>query len=383
MSEQDGGTEALPSDEELANMSREELAMLGAKMDGVELVEYPDPWPVKGTRAERRAERVVAFWFILAALGALGFIAVFGWWPWTYQDPGHQFWYNLYTPLIGLTLGITVLGLGIGVLVYVKKFVPHEVAVQERHDGPSAEIDRQTVLAELADAGVRSTIARRSLIKRSAGAAAGLMGLGLVIFPVGGFIKNPWSKNTPPQDTLRFTGWYSGAGSESPGERVFLRQDTGDPTEVALVSPADMDAGGLMTVFPFRESERNDPEKLLAAYQRVDNPTLLFRFRPEDAQHVIKRQGQASFNYGDYYAFSKICTHLGCPASLYEEQTQRILCPCHQSQFNALEYCKPVFGPAARALPQLPLAVDEQTGYFYAVHDYIEPVGPGYWERGA
>ena len=121
-----------------------------------------------------------------------------------------------------------------------------------------------------------------------------------------------------------------------------------------------------MTVFPFRESERNDPEKLLAAYQRVDNPTLLFRFRPEDAQHVIKRQGQASFNFGDYYAFSKICTHLGCPASLYEEQTSRILCPCHQSQFDALEYCKPVFGPAARPLPQLPLAVDEETGYFYA-----------------
>ena len=138
-----------------------------------------------------------------------------------------------------------------------------------------------------------------------------------------------------------------------------------------------------MTVFPFRESERNDPEKLLATFQRVDNPTLLFRFRPEDAAHVVKRQGQTDFNYGDYYAFSKICTHLGCPASLYEEQTQRILCPCHQSQFNALEYCKPVFGPAARALPQLPLAVDEETGYFYAVHDYIEPVGPGYWERGA
>ncbi|HEY2701718.1 MAG TPA: ubiquinol-cytochrome c reductase iron-sulfur subunit [Pseudonocardiaceae bacterium] len=382
MSEQDG-THEVPSDEELANMSREELALLGAKLDGVELVEYPDPWPVKGTRAERRAERVVAFWFILAALAALAFIAVYGWWPYSYQDPGHQFWYNLYTPLLGLTLGITVLGLGIGALVYVKKFIPHEVAVQDRHDGPSPEIDRQTVLAELADAGVRSTIARRSLIKRSAGAAAGVMGLGLGVFAVGGFIKNPWSKNQAPEDSLKYTGWYNGPNSEAPGEKVFLRQDTGNPNEVSLVSPADLDAGGLMTVFPFRESERNDQEKLLAALQRVDNPTLLFRFRPEDATRIIKRQGQTDFNYGDYYAFSKICTHLGCPASLFEEQSLLILCPCHQSQFSTLEYCKPVFGPAARALPQLALAVDEETGYFYAPHDYIEPVGPGYWERGA
>ncbi len=380
MSEQEH-TQDLPTDEELANMSREDLAILGARLDGVELVEYPDPWPVKGTRAEKRAERVVAFWFILAAIGAIAFIAVYGWWPWTYQNIGHQFLYNLYTPLIGLTLGITVLGLGIGVLTYVKKFVPHEVAVQERHDGPSSELDRQTVLAELSDAGVRSTIARRSLIKRSAGAAAGLMGLGLVIFPVGGFIKNPWSSALAPQDTLRFTGWYEADGPNK--EKVFIRRDTGVPTEVALVRPGDMDAGGLQTVFPFRESERNDPEKLLAAMERVDNPTMLIRLRPEDAANVIKRQGQENFNFGDYYAFSKICTHLGCPASLFEEQTNRVLCPCHQSQFDALEYCKPVFGPAARALPQLAISVDEETGYFVALHDYIEPVGPGYWERGA
>jgi quinol---cytochrome c reductase iron-sulfur subunit len=374
----------LPTPEELGEMSRDELVALGAKLDGVELVDYPDPWPVKGTRAERRAERVVAFWFILAALAALAFIVVFIWWPWQYQNPGHQGLYNLYTPLLGVTLGLTVLGLGFGVLAYVKKFVPHEVAVQQRHDGPSEEIDRQTLVAELADAGVRSTIGRRSLIKRSALAAGGVMGLGLVVFPLGGFIKNPWSKTQPPQDTLANTGWYEPLGPDGkPIERVFVRKDTGDPTEVVLVGPDDMDAGGLQTVFPFRESERNDPERLRAALQRIDNPVMLFRFRPQDAARIIKRKGQEDFNYGDYYAYTKICSHLGCPTSLYEQQTNRILCPCHQSQFNALEYCKPVFGPAARPLAQLPIAVDELTGKFYAVHDFIEPVGPGYWERGA
>jgi ubiquinol-cytochrome c reductase iron-sulfur subunit len=374
-----GGEVELPTDEQLAEMSRDELLRLGGKLDGVELVEYPDPWPVKGTRAERRAERAVATWFGLSALGAIAFVAVFIWWPWQYKQPGDQFWYGLYTPMLGITLGLTVLGLGFGSLMYVKKFVPHEVAVQERHDGTSSELDRQTLLAHLADAGNRSTIARRSLIKRSAIAAGSLMGLGLVVFPLGGFIKNPWGKSQAPQDTLQFTGWYEPKG----GERVFVRKDTGDPHEVALVGPGDMDAGGLQTVFPFRESERNDPEKLQAALQRIDNPVMLLRFRPADAAKVLKRKGQESFNYGDYYAYTKICSHLGCPTSLYEQQTNRILCPCHQSQFNALEYCKPVFGPAARALAQLPIAVDEKTGYFYAVRDFIEPVGPGYWERGA
>lgn len=374
------GEVEVPSDEELAQMSRDELVRLGTAMDGVELVEYNDPWPVKGTRAERRAERVVAFWFILAALAAVAFIVVFIAWPWQYQEPGHQFWYGLYTPLLGVTLGLTVLGLGFGVLTYVKKFVPHEVAVQQRHDGQSAEVDRQTLLAQLADAGNRSTIARRSLIKRSVLAAGGLMGLGLVVFPLGGLIKNPWSRSQPPEDTLAHTGWYQ---DPSNPEKVFVRRDTGDPHEVSLVSPADQDAGSLQTVFPFRESERNNPDALLAALQRIDNPVMLIRLRPEDAARVIKRAGQENFNYGDYYAYTKICSHLGCPVSLYEQQTNRLLCPCHQSQFNTLEYCKPIFGPAARALAQLPITVDPETGYFIAVHDFIEPIGPGYWERGA
>jgi ubiquinol-cytochrome c reductase iron-sulfur subunit len=383
MSEPTGGTHGAverPDPEQLAEMSRDELTELGMRLDGVEMIEYHDPWPVKGTRAEKRAERVVAFWFILAALAALAFIVVFIAWPWQYKAPGHQGLYALYTPLLGVTLGLTILGLGIGALAYVKKFIPHELAVQDRHDGVSDEVDRQTILAELFDAGNRTTIARRSMIKRSAIAAGSIMGLGLVVFPLGGLIKNPWSKSQAPEDTLAHTGWYQLPGDKA---KVFLRRDTGDPTEVALVSPADMDAGGLQTVFPFRETERGNDDALRAALTRIDNPVMLIRFRPEDAAKVIKRQGQADFNYGDYYAYTKICSHLGCPVSLYEQQTNRFLCPCHQSQFNALEYCKPIFGPAARALAQLPIKVDPDTGYFYAVHDFDEPIGPGYWERGA
>ena len=80
-------------------------------------------------------------------------------------------------------------------------------------------------------------------------------------------------------------------------------------------------------------------------------------------------------------AYSKICTHVGCPISLWEQQTHHLLCPCHQSTFDLADNGKVIFGPAARALPQLPLAVDEE-GYLIATSDFTEPVGPSFWERG-
>lgn len=368
----------LPSEDEVAEMSRDELVRLGGKMDGVELVEYPDPWPVKGTRAEKRAERVVAAWFTLSGLAGLAFVVVFLWWPWQYEPPtdsGAHFLYSLYTPLIGLTLGLSVTAVGVGAIAYTKKFIPHEVAVQQRHDGGSTETDKQTILAHLSDAGQRSTIARRSMIKRSAGFGLGAFGLAAGVFALGGFIRDPW-KHTEDEEGLWYTGWKS-----KHGEKVFLRRHTGDFHEIALVKPEDMEAGSMETVFPFREEERHDEEALIHALKRSDNPVMLIRLRPDDATKVVKRKGQEDFNFGDFYAYTKICSHLGCPTSLYEQQTNRILCPCHQSQFDALHYAKPIFGPATRALAQLPIAVDEETGYLYATGDFIESVGPGFWER--
>jgi ubiquinol-cytochrome c reductase iron-sulfur subunit len=369
----------LPNEEELARMSRDELVRLGAKLDGVEIVEYPDPWPVKGTRAEKRAERVVTLWFTVSALAGLAFIGVFLFWPSKYEAPhdgGFQAYY-FYTPALGLTLGLAILATGIGVLHYTKKFIPHEIAVQERHDGGSSELDKTTILAQLADAGSRSTIARRSMIKQSALGGAGVLGAGIGVFVLGGLLRNPHAQSSGP-DGLLHTGWLSKPGDT---EKVFLRRDTGNSEEVVLVAPDDLDAGAMETVFPFRESERGDHVALSKALTRADNPVMLIRLRPGDGLKVIKHQGQEDFNYGDFYAYTKICSHLGCPTSLYEQRTNRILCPCHQSQFNALEYAKPIFGPATRKLAQLPIALDPDTGYLYAVRDFIEPVGPAYWER--
>ncbi|MEU7532246.1 ubiquinol-cytochrome c reductase iron-sulfur subunit [Saccharothrix sp. NPDC042600] len=364
----------LPSEAELAGMSRDELVKLGTKLDGVELVHYEDRWPVKGTRAERRAERLVALWFIIAALGGLAFLAAFLFWPWRYEAPNteHHFLYSLYTPVIGLTLGIAILGLGVGALLYTKKFIPEELAVQQRGDGGSSEVDKATIVASLADAGERSTLGRRSLIKRTAGLGAGVMGLGVLALPLGSLIRNPHA-DSETKESLWHTGWKS-----ENGEKVYLRRHTGNFHEVALIRPEDLDAGGFETVFPFRESERNDEHALVAALKRADNPVMLIRLRP--GQSVVKRDGQEDFNYGDFYAYSKICTHLGCPTSLYEQQTGLLLCPCHQSQFDVFHYGKPRFGPATRALPQLPITVDED-GYLIARSDFTEAVGPAFWER--
>lgn len=356
-------------------LSTEELSRLGMKFDDVDIVHRAERWPVKGTRAERRAERGLAAWFALAAVAGLAFLGVYVFWPWEYVSPStgtrHAI-YLLYTPLLGLTLGIAVLAVGIAVIGYSKKFLPDETARQLRHDGPSSELDRQTFAAELVETGRTSGIPRRRLITRTAGAGIGVMSLGMLVLPLGGLIKNPWRDGN--KSPLLTTGW----APNTPDEKVYLRKDTGDPTEVVLVRPEDMDAGSMQTVFPFRETDRDHEEALVEALHRSDSPVMLIRLRP--GTPTIHRKGFENYNYGDYWAFSKVCTHLGCPTSLFEQQTNRILCPCHQSQFDATNYGKPIFGPATRALPQLPLAVDEE-GYFYARADFGEPVGPGYWER--
>jgi ubiquinol-cytochrome c reductase iron-sulfur subunit len=362
-----------PTEAELEDMTPDQLARLASELDDVVVVHNQRKFPVPGTRAEKRAERAVAFWFALSALSGLAFLAAFLFWPWQYRSPfedGYDI-YKFYTPIVGATFGLAVLALGFGVISYVRKFFPDEVSVQQRHDGASDEVARRTVMAQVTKAGRDTEIARRSLIKRSAGAAAGIFGLGLGIAAVAPLVRDPWKGGD--QAALWVTGWRS-----LNGETVYLRRDTGIPHEVSLVRPEDLVPGSMETVFPFRESERGDEEALAHALRGSDTPTMLIRLRP--GQPVIEREGQEEFNYGDFYAYSKICTHLGCPASLYEAQTNRILCPCHQSQFLATEYAKPVFGPATRPLPQLPITVNDE-GFFVAVSDYVEAVGPAFWER--
>lgn len=378
-----------PSDEELSRMTREELVALGGRIDGVETVFKEPRWPVEGTRAEKRSERLVALWLLIGGLSGLALLLVFLFWPWEYKPYGTEgnFVYTLTTPLYGITFGLSILAIGIGAVLYQKRFIPEEISIQDRHDGASSELDRKTAAANLVDAFEGSTLKRRKLIGMSLGIGVGAFGLGTAVAALGGIIKNPWKPVVPTADGMKAVLWTSDWTPRYKGETIYLARSTGRSGESALmkVRPEDIDAGGMETVFPWREEDGDGTtveshERLTHIAYGVRNPVMLIRIKPVDMPRVVKRQGQESFNFGELFAYTKVCSHLGCPSSLYEQQTYRILCPCHQSQFDALHFARPIFGPAARALAQLPITIDKD-GYLVANGDFIEPVGPAFWER--
>jgi ubiquinol-cytochrome c reductase iron-sulfur subunit len=377
-----------PTDEQLAAMSREELVELGGKLDGVDIVFKEPRWPVEGTKAEKRAERSVSLWLLIGGVSGLALLLIFLFWPWEYQPDGSEgnFIYSLATPLYGVTFGLSILAIGIGAVLLQKKFIPEEIAIQDRHDGASPEIQRRTAAANLTDALEGSTMRRRKMIGVSLGVGLGAFGAGTAVAFIGGLIKNPWKPVVPTANGMKAVLWTSGWTPRFAGETIYLARATGDShSPFTKMRPEDIDAGGMETVLPWRESDGDGTtveshEKLSVILMGVRNPVMLIRIRPQDMGRVVKRQGQESFNFGDMFAYTKVCSHLGCPSSLYEQQTYRILCPCHQSQFDALHFAKPIFGPAARALAQLPITIDAD-GYLVAAGDYIEPVGPAFWER--
>ena len=383
------GNSGQPSDDDLARMSREELVELGGRMDGVETVFKQERWPIEGTRAEKRSERLVALWLLFGGLMGLLLLVVFLFWPWEYKPYGVKgnLLYSWATPMYGITFGLSILAIGIGAVLFQKRFIPEEISIQERHDGASSDLDRKTAAANLVDAFEGSTIKRRKLIGAAAGISLGAFGVGTLVAGIGGIIKNPWKPVVPTADGLKAVLWTSDWTPRYTGETIYLGRATARPGESPFVKmrPEDIDAGGMETVFPWRESDGDGTtveshEKLLHISMGVRNPVMLIRIKPVDMPRVVKRQGQENFNFGELFAYTKVCSHLGCPSSLYEQQTYRILCPCHQSQFDALHFARPIFGPAARALAQLPITIDKD-GYLVANGDFIEPVGPAFWER--
>jgi ubiquinol-cytochrome c reductase iron-sulfur subunit len=150
------------------------------------------------------------------------------------------------------------------------------------------------------------------------------------------------------------TGWQAGTR--------LVDLDTRLPVKIGSLS-----IGGIQTVMP---------EGFGSAEDHALAPTMLIRF----GTGQIQSTKEANWGVEGHVAYSKICTHAGCPISLYEQQSHNLLCPCHQSTFDMANDAKVVFGPAARPLPQLRIGVDNE-GYFYALGPYSEPVGPSFWER--
>jgi quinol---cytochrome c reductase iron-sulfur subunit len=336
-----------------------DLVREGARRDGVEIVHYVPKFPVPGTRRERRIERTIAFLFLLAGAAATAFVVIYIVLPVGYS-PGYNS-YKWMTPLLGVTLGLTLLGIGMAIITWAKKLLPEEISVQSRHDQVPNEAERTLTGATMLNMVDELGIKRRPLLRRAA--LLGLAPVGVLAAApiIGGLLKDPHHP-----DIFFHTG-FAGASKEHP---IRLIRDDGSP-----IRPEDLSVGGQITTYP------GIPGGTSTAH--ADSSTLLIRLRPGDASTLrdnLASRGNEGRMAGDMVAYSKICTHAGCPASLYEEQTNRLLCPCHQSQFLITDNAEPIFGPATRKLPMLPITVDDG-GYVVAVSDYTEPVGPGFWER--
>ncbi len=239
----------------------------------------------------------------------------------------------------GLLLGLALGGIAIALIVFARRMLPGGHFVQLREDLAGPEADRASV-AEAFEAGAEP-IERRSLVLKMFGLAVGALGLA-ALFPVR-------SLGTRPGSSLRHTDWKKGT-------RVVTRN--GQPVRLD-----EVDVNTVLTVFP-----EDHPDS-------ADAQTVLLRL-PAD----VPAPGPHDWSVEGVVAFSKICTHAGCPVGLYQSQTQELFCPCHQSTFDVKKGAKPTFGPATRRLPQLPIGVDGE-GFVVAKGDFEEPVGPGFWSR--
>ncbi|MCU1623272.1 MAG: Rieske (2Fe-2S) iron-sulfur domain protein [Frankiales bacterium] len=289
------------------------------------------------------AELAVSGLFLLAAVGAVGFIATYVAWPFKYGESGYQY----YTPLLGITMTLALVGVGAGAVLWAKTLMVDEETVQERHHLNSDPEDRAGAAAVLKQGAEESGLMKHPILRRSfllSQAALAILPIPL-LFGLGHFQHK--------ERALAKTGWKKGSR---------LLDELGRPVKIG-----DLDVGGVKSVFPDVPGGR----------RMADSAALLIRMRPDQLKTTKNRE---NWVYEGHIVYSVICTHLGCPVKLYEQQTHHLFCPCHQSTFDAANGAKVLFGPAARNLPQLAITVDAD-GYFVARDDFYEPVGPSYWER--
>ena len=231
--------------------------------------------------------------------------------------------------------------------------MPDTEVVAQRHEFRSPDSDRKEFVETVKSGAAASGLGRRSLIKKSLGAALGLVGLSplLLLRDLGPLPKKEFEKTT----------WKSG---------TYLVTDPGN----RRIKASDLEVGAVAQVLP----EIADPEHRALSDVGKD-AVLLIRLRPTEFN---LEPAKLAMTHDGIIAFSKICSHMGCAVALYEQQTKHLLCPCHQSTFDVTRAAKVIFGPAARPLPQLNITVDGE-GYLIAREPFSEPVGPSFWERNS
>jgi ubiquinol-cytochrome c reductase iron-sulfur subunit len=299
-------------------------------------------------KANKRAERQVVVLFGLSVLGTLAFLVAYAIVP----PDGTVAGIRMSNLLLGLAMFVALAGIGLAAVHWAKSLMnDHEVA-EERHPIRSDDATREVAVAKLNDGIKDSAIGRRGVLKGAMVSSLALFPLAIAV-PLVGNIGGDWDVSRS-----KHTLWKRGT-------RLAL-DPTGRP-----IKAADVTIGSVFHVMPegIEEAEHPLNEKAKAV-------VLMIRMDPRD---IRSEQGDG-WSYDGIVAFSKICTHVGCPVALYEQQTHHILCPCHQSTFDAADGAKVVFGPAKRPLPQLPITVDDE-GYLVAQDGFNEPIGPSFWER--
>ena len=313
--------------------------------------------------AANRAERQVSLMFTLSAVFTVLFVISY-----FVFDIGDN-WETVgglgaSNIALGVSLGLALLLIGVGIIQWARKLMADQEIVEMRHPARSSDEDRVEAVNALNLGYEESGLAKRPLIRRSL-----LLSVGVLVAPVVVLLRDlgpsPSSVANAEEGTgLEHTFWGTGEG----GTVRVVRDVLGTP-----IRPADLEIGDLVNGVPDGLLELEGIELQVA---KAKAAVILVKIEPGE----IKSQQGDDWGVDGVLCYSKICSHVGCPISLYERTTHHVLCPCHQSTFDLADSAKVVFGPAGRGLPQLPLAVDEE-GYLVAQSDFLEPVGPSYWSR--
>jgi ubiquinol-cytochrome c reductase iron-sulfur subunit len=307
--------------------------------------------------AANRVERQISTMFTLAALLSLGACVAYFAIPRDAMVVIGPLSGNANNMVIGLCLGLALFLIGAGAIHWAKKLMVDNEIVEMRHPGGSSEEDQQGFIETFQTGAAESGFTRRKLIRRSLIGALAVLGLPAIVL-----LRD---LGPLPGRSLYGTIWAKGI-------RVV------NDVTLRPIKPADLSIGQLVNAAPANLAPLQEQSEVQYLNERAKAAVIMVRIPPEEIQ-VPK--GRENWGIDGILCYSKICTHVGCPISLYEQTSHHLLCPCHQSTFDLADGAKVVFGPAARPLPQLPLALDSE-GFIVAQSGFTEPVGPSFFERG-